>query len=227
MQEKLSRPARPVFARSVDWLDRRYHVRSVWKSIAEHEVPGHVNWMYCLGGITFFLFGVQAVTGLIMAFYYKPNPDAAYQSVQFIVYQVPLGWLVRTAHRWAADGMVLMVILHMLRVFFTGSYKRPRQMNWVVGVFLFLITFSFAITGFLLPWDQQAYWGTSQLLGVIQSTPLVGPALAAILRGGAAVGAATLQRFFALHVMALPVIILIFLAVHFVVIRRQGISGPL
>ncbi|HEY3316172.1 MAG TPA: cytochrome b N-terminal domain-containing protein [Bacillota bacterium] len=227
MQENVTRPAKPLFARAVDWLDQRYRVRSVWKSIAEHEVPAHVNWMYCLGGITFFLFGVQAITGIIMAFYYKPNPDQAYQSVQFIVYQLPLGWLVRTAHRWAADGMVLMVILHMLRVFFTGSYKRPRQLNWVVGVFLFVITFTFAITGFLLPWDQQAYWGTSQLLGVVQSTPVVGPILAAVLRGGAAVGAATLRRFFALHVMALPVVILVFLAVHFVVIRRQGISGPL
>ncbi len=227
MEERITRPARPVLARAVDWLDRRYRVRAVWKSIAEHEVPAHVNWMHCLGGITFFLFGIQAITGIIMAVYYKPRPELAYQSVQFIVFKLPFGWLIRTLHRWGANGMVLMVILHMLRVFFTGSYKKPRQFNWVVGVFLFVITFSFAITGFLLPWDQQAYWGTSELLQVIQGTPLIGSFLAAVLRGGATVDAATLGRFFSLHVMALPAAIVVLLAIHFVTVRRQGISGPL
>ncbi|MHB8926777.1 MAG: cytochrome b N-terminal domain-containing protein [Bacillota bacterium] len=227
MEERVTRPARSPLLRVADRLDERFHVRALWKSIAEHEVPAHVNWMYCLGGITFFLFGVQGITGIIMAFYYKPQPELAYQSVQLIVYQLPLGWLIRTTHRWAANGMVLMVILHMLRVFFTGSYKKPRQFNWVVGVFLFVITFSFAITGFLLPWDQQAYWGTSELLKVVQGTPLIGPALAGILRGGAAVGAVTLRRFFSLHVLALPAAIVILLGLHFVVVRRQGISGPL
>ena len=205
----------------------RFDLKKIIEDVMNHEVPAHVTWIYCFGGITLFLFLIQACTGIVLYLYYKPIPAEAYPSLQNFVFKFPFGWLVRSLHRWAANGMVFMVIIHMLRVFLTGSYKTPRQLNWVVGMVLLLLTFGFAITGFLLPWDQQAYWVTNEFVQVVQALPLVGGMLAGLLAGGPSVGAATLARFFSFHVYVLPAIIALFLGAHFVIIRKQGISGPL
>ncbi len=205
----------------------RFNLKAMISDVLNHEVPAHVTWIYCFGGITAFLFMIQVVTGFFLWLYYKPMPAQAYQSVQDFVFKFPFGWLFRSIHRWSANGMVFMVIVHMLRVFLTGSYKTPRQLNWVIGMVLLLLTFGFAVTGFLLPWDQQAYWVTNEFIQVVQSLPLAGSLLAGLLKGGPQVGAATLTRFFTFHVYVLPAIIVVFLGAHFVIIRKQGISGPL
>jgi cytochrome b6 len=180
-----------------------------------------------LGGITFALFVIQGITGILLSLYYKPTPEQAYESILFIMNNVRFGWLIRSIHSWSASLMIAFCIAHMLRVFITGSYKNPRELNWVAGVFLLLLTLAFGFTGYLLPWDQKALWGStvgSEILGVV---PLIGDALLGLLRGGAEITGLTLTRFYGLHMLVLPVLVFIFLAVHFVIIRRQGISGPL
>ncbi|MBI2914806.1 MAG: cytochrome b N-terminal domain-containing protein [Firmicutes bacterium] len=213
-------------ARLFGWFDERLDLRLPIHGMLTHPVPAHVRWYHCFGGITLLLFGIQVVTGILLSFYYKPVPDQAYESLQQLVYNLPFGW-VRSIHRWAANGMILMVGLHMVRVFATGSYKPPREFNWVVGVLLLSITLAFAVTGFLLPWTQRAYWATMETLGVVESLPVIGPAVAGALRGGAEVGAPTLARFYSLHILVLPIVSGFLLALHFAMVRRQGISGPM
>ena len=181
----------------------------------------------CLGGITFALFLIQGVTGILLSLYYRPTPGEAYESILFIMNNVRFGWLIRSIHSWSATHMIAFCLAHMLRVFFTGSYKNPRELNWVAGTFLLLLTLAFGFTGYLLPWDQKALWGStvgSEILGII---PGIGPWLLGLLRGGADITGLTLTRFYGIHMLVLPVLVVVFLAIHFVIIRRQGISGPL
>jgi quinol-cytochrome oxidoreductase complex cytochrome b subunit len=183
--------------------------------------------MYCLGGITFALFIVQVITGIMLTFYYKPTPDAAYASILFIENEVRFGAAIRAIHHWSANGMVLMVVAHMARVFIHGAFKAPRELNWVSGVILLVITLGFGLTGYLLPWDQRAYWATTVASEIAGGIPQIGDLVLVFLRGGWDVTAVTLSRFYALHVIALPVIIIAFLGAHFLMVRRQGISKPL
>jgi cytochrome b6 len=211
-----------------DWFDERFDVRIPLQAFLKKPVPKHaIRWYFCLGGITFALFMIQGVTGILLSLYYKPTPEQAYESILFIMNNVRFGWLIRSIHSWSASGMIAACIAHMLRVYITGAYKRPRELNWVAGVFLFLLTRAFGFTGYLLPWDQKALWGStvgSEILGVV---PLIGNALLGLLRGGADITSLTLTRFYGIHMLVLPVLAFIFLAAHFVIIRRQGISGPL
>jgi len=154
-------------------------------------------------------------------------PDAAYQSVVNISTNVAFGWWIRSIHKWAATGMVILVFVHMLRVFFTTAYKRPRELNWLSGVVLLGVTMAFGFTGYLLPWDQKAYWATRVGTDIAGSTPFIGHFLLVSLRGGENITGATLGRFFTLHVLVLPVVIAVFLGAHFFMIRRHGISGKL
>jgi quinol-cytochrome oxidoreductase complex cytochrome b subunit len=211
-----------------DWFDERFDVRIPLEAFLKKPVPKHaIRWYFCLGGITFALFVIQGVTGILLSLYYRPTPEAAYESILFIMNNVRFGWLIRSIHSWSASLMIAFCIAHMLRVFITGAYKKPRELNWVAGVVLLLLTLTFGFTGYLLPWDQRAYWGStvgSEILGII---PLIGNALLQLLRGGMEITGLTLTRFYGIHMLVLPALVFLFLGVHFIIIRRQGISGPL
>ena len=211
-----------------DWFDERFDVRIPLEAFLKKPVPKHaIRWYFCLGGITFALFIIQGVTGILLSLYYKPTPGEAYESILFIMNNVRFGWLIRSIHSWSSTLMIAFCVAHMLRVFITASYKNPRELNWVAGVFLLLLTLAFGFTGYLLPWDQKALWGStigSEILGII---PGIGGWLLGLLRGGLEITGLTLTRFYGIHMLVLPVLVFIFLAVHFIIIRRQGISGPL
>lgn len=205
--------------------------QSLWamfKELASHPVPKHArNFMFCFGGITFLLFLIQAFTGILLAVYYKPTPELAYESVLFIEQQVKMGAAIRSLHNIAANLMVITVVIHLLRVIFTGSYKPPRQLNWIVGATLLLFVFAFCFTGYLLPWDQVGYWAAVIGTKMLGTLPWIGQKLLLLSQAGTKVSGYTLTRFYAIHIVVLPVFALTFMVVHFLMIRKQGISGGL
>ena len=210
------------------WAVNRAGLDAMMEDQFNRVVPRHAtNYIYCFGGIAFVLFLILAATGVLLAIYYQPTPDTAYQSVVDISTLVQFGWWIRSIHHWAAGAMVLLVFIHLLRVFFTGAYKAPRELNWLTGVALFMLTLGFGFTGYLLPWDQKAYWATKVGTDIAGSVPILGHFTLVSLRGGEQISAATLGRFYDLHVLVLPAVIVIFLIGHFWMIRRQGISGRL
>jgi menaquinol-cytochrome c reductase cytochrome b subunit len=217
----------------VNWLDERFPFTQAVDEAMYQRVPNYANaFYYCFGGMVFILIGLQLVTGIFLAFYYVPdaagNPAAAYTSVKDVIMnQVYLGWLIRGVHFWAANLLVVMIILHMARVFWTGSYRAPRELNWMVGVVMLLIVLLFSLTGYLLPWDTKAYWATSVTIKIGGSAPLLGPLIENLLQGGPTLGPNTLQRFFTIHVFILPALIVLLMYIHFRMIRAQGISEPL
>ena len=167
-------------------------------------LPKHINWLFSLGSMAAFLLILQAVTGAFLALYYSPSPDHAYNSVKYISHEVPFGAFVRGLHHWGSSALVIVVFLHLLRVVLYGSYKAPRELTWIVGVILFMVVLGFGFTGYLLPWDQKAYWATVVGVEIAGTVPLIGDFIAKILRGGAEVGAVTLTRFYTLHTIWLP-----------------------
>lgn len=222
------KPWKSVFKRAIEWVDERLELVEPMRKILSKPVPRFATrWMYCLGGITFLLFIVQGVTGIMLAFYYKPTPAEAYASIQFIENEVRFGTAIRAIHHWSANGMVVLVVAHMLRVFITGAFKPPRELNWITGVVLLFITLLFGFTGYLLPWDQRAFWATTVGSEMAGGIPQFGDLALVFLRGGWDVTAITLSRFYALHVLVLPSVILLLLLGHFFMIRRQGIARPL
>jgi menaquinol-cytochrome c reductase cytochrome b subunit len=231
MMPSLPKP-RDVQVAVVDWLDQRYPFSKSIDEALYQRVPNYANaFYYCFGGMVFVLVGLQILTGIFLAFYYVPdaagNPAPSYQSVQYLMSNVFLGWLVRGVHFWSANLIVVMIVLHMARVFWTGSYRAPRELNWMVGVLLLLIILAFSLTGYLLPWDTKAYWATSVTLQIVASSPIIGDALRTALQGGPVLGPDTLQRFFTVHVFILPALITLLLYVHFRLIRQHGISEPM
>jgi quinol-cytochrome oxidoreductase complex cytochrome b subunit len=211
--------------RIFDYLNTRMGFTSRHGRVLNKPVPGWINYFYCFGGITFTLFLVQLVTGLVLSVHYTPSEAEAYRSIQRLHQAVPLGRLLRSMHHWAANLMVVTVVLHMLRVFITGSYKNPRELNWIAGAMLFMMTLAFGFTGYLLPWDQKAYWATVVGTNMLGSVPVAGQYLAAFARGGTEVTGQTLLRFYSMHVLWLPLFTALFLWVHFHILRRIGISG--
>jgi quinol-cytochrome oxidoreductase complex cytochrome b subunit len=209
------------------WLEERLGLRWVARHVLDRPVPVGVTWFHCFGGLTFFTFLVLVVTGIVLAFYYVPSPDHARASVAWIDSSLPFGSLVRNLHRWSAYAMIVLVFLHMVRVFVHGAYRKPRELSWVVGVLMLLAVLALGFTGYLLPWDQKGYWATNVGINIAGSVPLVGPYLADLLRGGQELGALTLLRFYALHVFVLPLLVGGGLVAHFAMIRKQGISKPL
>ena len=211
--------------RLLDYLNIRMGITSRHRRVMDKPAPEWINYFYCFGGVTFTLFIVQLLTGLLLSMYYTPSEAEAYLSIQRLHQTVLLGGLLRSIHHWAANLMVVMVLLHMLRVFITGSYKNPRELNWVAGALLFMMTLAFGFTGYLLPWDQKAYWATVVGTNMLGSMPLFGPHLAALVRGGAEVTGQTLLRFYSMHILWFPFLTVLFLWVHFHILRRIGISG--
>jgi quinol-cytochrome oxidoreductase complex cytochrome b subunit len=209
----------------LDYLNDRLGFTNRHRRVMDRPVPAWINYFSCFGGITFTLFIVLVLTGLLLSVHYTPSEGEAYRSIQRLNGEAPLGLLLRGTHHWAANLMVVMIVLHMLRVFITGAYKNPRELNWVAGSFLLLLTLGFGFTGYLLPWDQKAYWATVVGTNMIGSVPLAGHFLASFLRGGPDVAGQTLLRFYSLHVLWLPMFTAFFLWLHFHVIRRVGISG--
>lgn len=209
------------------WFNDRLEVDAISDDISSKYVPPHVNIFYCLGGITLTCFLIQFATGFAMTFSYKPTVAEAFSSVQFIMNEVSFGWLIRSIHRWSASMMVLMLILHVFRVYLTGGFKKPRELTWIVGVTMAVITVSFGVTGYSLPWDQVGYWAVKIVSGVPAAIPVVGDQMVELLRGGASVGQATLTRFYTIHTFVLPWLMAVFMLLHFLLIRKQGISGPL
>jgi quinol-cytochrome oxidoreductase complex cytochrome b subunit len=221
-------PWKPLWLRTAEWFDERYQIIEPLRKVLSKPVPLFATrWMYCLGGITFLLFIIQGVTGTMLAFYYKPTPEQAYTSIQFIENEVRFGAAIRAIHHWSANGMVVMVVAHMVRVFISGAFKPPREFNWVTGVLLLLLTLGFGFTGYLLPWDQRAYWATTVGTEIAGGIPQIGDLALVFLRGGWDVTAITLSRFYAVHVLVLPAVIVLLLALHFLMVRRQGIAHPL
>ncbi|WP_124727356.1 menaquinol-cytochrome c reductase cytochrome b subunit [Staphylospora marina] len=217
-----------------DWVDERLDITPLWRDVADHEVPEHVNpahhfsaFIYCFGGLTFFVVVIQILSGMFLAMYYVPDIVNAHPSVNYLQNEIAMGAIVRGMHHWGASVSIVMLFLHTLRVFFTGSYKHPREFNWLVGILIFFVMLGLGFTGYLLPWDNKAYFATKVGVEIAASVPVLGPYIASFLQGGDIVGAQTLARFFALHVFFLPAALLGLLGVHFILIRRQGISGPL
>jgi quinol-cytochrome oxidoreductase complex cytochrome b subunit len=213
-----------MLAKFADWLDERVGWRQIWEAIFLRKIP-KVNWSYTLGSATLFLAVNQAVTGILLTLYYVPTPDHAYDSVQYITTQVAMGWLIRGLHHWGASAMVVVVVLHMLRVIFYGAYKYPREVTWITGVLLLLVVIGFGFTGYLLPWDQKAYWATTVGTRIAGTPPLVGDYLLRIMRGGSDLSAVTLARFFGTHVWVLPVTLALLIGIHLYLIIKIGISA--
>jgi cytochrome b6 len=210
-----------------DWFQERLEIQAIADDLTSKYVPPHVNIFYCLGGITLTCFIVQVDTGFAMTFYYRPTVTEALATVQYIMTEVKFGWLIRSVHRWSASMMVLNMILHVCRVYLTGGFKKPRELTWVTGVALASVTVSFGVTGYSLPWDQVGYWACKIVTGVPDAIPIVGGLLVEVLRGGVSVGQSTLTRFYSAHTFVLPVVAVVLMLTHFVMIRKQGISGPL
>mmetsp|Transcript_5518 Transcript_5518/g.23422 ORF Transcript_5518/g.23422 Transcript_5518/m.23422 type:complete len:216 (+) Transcript_5518:24-671(+) len=210
-----------------DWFEERLEIQAIADDISSKYVPPHVNIFYCFGGIVFTCFILQVASGFAMTFYYRPTVTEAFSSVEYIMTDVNFGWLVRSVHRWSASMMVLSMILHCFRVYLTGGFKRPRELTWVTGVLLAVLTVSFGVTGYSLPWDQVGFWAVKIVTGVPDAIPVVGTALVEALRGDVSVGQNTLTRFYSLHTFVLPLVTAVVMLIHFLMIRKQGISGPL
>ena len=193
-----------------------------------HKTRVKITHTYCLGGLSFFFFLGLTVTGVMLMFYYVPSSDRAFTDINSLETTVRFGMLMRNLHRWMAHGMVILVFLHMMRVFYTGAYKPPREFNWVVGVVLLILTLMLSYTGYLLPWDQLAIWAVTVGMNMVGSAPLLGETSRLVLLGGLEVSDAALLRFYTLHVIGLPLLAGIFMAVHFWRIRRDGgLARPL
>ncbi len=210
------------------WVDERLEMHDIIKKdILDKPIPKGLNLSYCFGGITFFLFVMLAVTGYFMTLYYVPSPEQAYDAVDYLTFEIPMGQVIRGVHHWSGNLMMVTIFLHLLRVFIYGAYKKPREINWITGVVLFCLVMGFGFTGYLLPWDQKAYWATKVGTSIMGTVPVVGDYALRLTRGGTDLGALTLTRFYTLHVVFLPIATVIFLIGHFVMIRKQGISSPL
>lgn len=212
--------------RLYQWLDERLNLKPVRIALLDEPIPGGASWIYVFGSITFFFFLLQVVTGMFLAIYYSPSTEHAHESIRYIMDEVAFGSFIRGLHHWGASGMMISIGLHMLQVFLYGAYKRPRELLWVIGVVLLILTLAFGFSGYLLPWDQRAYWATQVGINMVGTLPLIGDILVRIIRGGQSLGAMTLTRFFALHTLFLPWVLMGFVVLHLFLLRLVGPAGP-
>jgi quinol-cytochrome oxidoreductase complex cytochrome b subunit len=211
----------------VHWLDDRLDLTSLRQFVAKKRVPVHAHkvWYY-MGGMTLFLLAIQVATGILLLLYYRPSASEAYESVKFIVTEVEFGWLVRNLHSWSANLLILMAFVHLFSTFFLRAYRKPRELTWVSGVLLLFVMLGFGFSGYLLPWNELAFFATKVGTGIAGGVPLIGDFLVRFLRGGDEVTGATLTRFYGLHVAVLPAITTVLIGMHLVLIQRQGMSVP-
>jgi menaquinol-cytochrome c reductase cytochrome b subunit len=210
----------------LDWLEERSGLVGGMKYFLFRKVPRDTSWFHTLGSATLTAFLIQAITGVVLAMYYKPDPETAYQSIQAITNDVTLGWLVRGMHKWGASVFIILMFFHMARVFLFGAYKYPRELNWIIGVLLLAMGMLEGFTGYLLPWDQTAYWATVVGINLNGTAPIVGPFLAQFLSGGAEIGSDTLSKFYALHMLAIPGAIFALIGLHLYLVIRLGVTSP-
>jgi len=210
----------------IDWLEERSGLIGGLRYFLLRKVPGDTGWFHTLGSATLTAFLVQTVTGVVLAMYYKPSPDEAYDSIQYITNDLTLGWLVRGMHRWGASVFIILMFFHMARVFLFGAYKYPRELNWIIGVMLLALGMLEGFTGYLLPWDQTSYWATVVGINLNGTAPFLGPFLAQFLQGGAEIGTETISRFYALHMLVLPGAIFGLIGLHLYLVVRLGVSSP-
>lgn len=206
------------------WLNERVGSNTLKEVLLDRKIP-KISWLYVLGSVSLFLFVMQAVTGIFLAMNYSPSPDHAHDSVEFIM-RVPSGAFIRGLHSWGSSAMVAVVFLHVLRVFFMGAYKFPREATWLTGVCMLMIVIGFGFTGYLLPWDQKAYWATVVGLTLSEQVPYIGGYIGDILRGGANIGVITLTRFYAFHTLLFPAIFTVLVISHLFLVVWHGISAP-
>jgi quinol-cytochrome oxidoreductase complex cytochrome b subunit len=205
------------------WLDERLGLHSMYTNLLDRPEPKG-NWWNTLGSASLFLFLLQGATGIFLTVYYTPSPDHAYDSITYIMNGVAFGWFIRGIHHWGATLMVIVVFVHMLRVFVTASFKYPRELTWLIGVGLLLLTLGMGFTGYLLPWNQKAFWATTVGTQIAGSVPFVGEFVLKALRGGADLSALTLQRFFMAHIWMLPALLVALIGVHLLLIIKHGES---
>jgi ubiquinol-cytochrome c reductase cytochrome b subunit len=208
------------------WFQNRLNIEAIWRALFIRKIPFGVNLLYTFGFVSLALFIVQALTGTVLALYYSASPDHAYDSVEYLMTRVPFGPVIRGIHHWGASAMVIVVVVHMLVTFSMGAYKYPREVTWWVGVLLFAITFAFGFTGYLLPWDEKAYWATTVGTNMAGTVPMIGGFIEGVLRGGSQLGALTLSRFYAFHVLVLPMALVTLAGVHLFLVVWQGVSVP-
>ncbi len=216
----------PLLLYPLDWLEERSGLIGGVKYFLFRKVPRDTSWWHTLGSATLTAFLVQAGTGVILAMYYKPHPDTAYESIERITNDLTLGWLVRGMHKWGASVFIILIFFHMARVFLFGAYKYPRELNWIVGAMLLPLAMLEGFTGYLLPWDQTSYWASVVGINLNGTGPFVGPFLAWFLMSGSEIGGDTLTRFYALHMLLLPGAIAGLIGLHLYLVVRLGISSP-
>jgi ubiquinol-cytochrome c reductase cytochrome b subunit/cytochrome b6 len=208
------------------WLSKSFPVdQEAMIQLTAEPIPNHLKrWWWALGGTPMYMFVVQVITGLMLIFYYVPDTEHAYKSIAYITYEADYGWLIRSIHRWSSNIMIASLILHMMRVFFTKSYKAPRDLNWMFGVVLFLLTLMLGFTGYSLVYEQMSYWAMKVGTGIAGATPFIGGWIADFMRGGSDIGQNTLTRFFLFHVVLLPILIALAVVVHLYLIRTHGVT---
>jgi cytochrome b6 len=216
-----------AYQRILTWIDERFDLSSIAAFLRHKTVPQHRHsvWYY-FGGMTLFLFVVQVVTGILLLLYYRPTPNDAFESVEYIVTQVRFGWMIRSIHSWSANLMIFTAFVHMFSVYFMKAYRRPRELTWVTGVFLLFLSMGFGFSGYLLPWNEVSFFATQVGTDIAGQVPVIGKWLLKALRGGEEVTGATLTRFFGIHVAVLPMITTGMLALHLLLVQRLGMSVP-
>jgi ubiquinol-cytochrome c reductase cytochrome b subunit len=207
-----------------DWLDHRTGIQTAVRQFLYEDIPASSGWHQIFGSVAIFLFLTQAFTGVLLAFNYAPTPGDAYNSLRYILTELTGGRLIRGLHHWGASMMIVVVVLHMVQVFLWGSYKKPRETTWMVGVVLLLVTLAYGLTGYLLPWDNRAYWGTVVTTQIAGQAPVLGPYIQRLMGGGGAVGVVTFARFYGLHVLLLPPATLLLIALHVYLVRKHGVA---
>ena len=214
------------FSNLMAWAKERIPVDiQELKGLTNEPVPNHLkHWWFALGGTPAILFGVQIVTGVFLLFHYVPTPSDAYNSVSTITYDIRFGWFIRSIHKWASELMIITVMLHMTRVYFTGAYRKPREINWIIGVFMFFVTLGLGFTGYSLVYDQLSYWAAMVGTEITESAPLIGPLAADFIRGGSEVGANTLTRLYVFHIVIFPALLVGLVVLHIIFVRLQGVT---
>jgi ubiquinol-cytochrome c reductase cytochrome b subunit len=206
------------------WVDNRTGIHSAVRQFLYEEIPASSGWHQIFGSVAMFLFLVQAFTGALLAFNYAPTPGDAYNSLRYILTELTAGRLMRGLHHWGASMMIVVVVLHMVQVFLYGAYKKPREATWMVGVVLLLLTLAYGLTGYLLPWDNRAYWGTVVTTQIAGQAPVLGPYLSRLLGGESEIGVVTFARFYGLHVLLLPPATVFLMVLHIFLVRKHGVA---